>query len=140
VCQADPACVPLNLFGGPGTITPEMLKYILTHKHNTSHQLLGVVTANISGDLIQLPAGSLDFATGYEHRNLSGNYQPDAIVVAGESNGVPSQPTSGSYNIDELYVELNVPLIAEAAFAKHLFLSPGTACTPEMQEHFPAGA
>jgi len=21
VCQADPACVPLNLFGGPGTIT-----------------------------------------------------------------------------------------------------------------------
>jgi iron complex outermembrane receptor protein len=122
-CQADPACVPVNLFGGPGTLTPEMLKYIQYHEHDTSHQSLGIVTANISGDLLQLPAGPLDFATGYEHRNLSGNYQPDAVVVAGESNGVPSKPTSGGYNVDEFYVELNVPLIADAAFAKHLDLS-----------------
>jgi iron complex outermembrane receptor protein len=125
-CQADPACVPLNLFGGPGTLTPEMLQYILYHEHDTSHQALGIVTANISGDLVQLPAGSLDFATGYEHRNLSGNYQPDAIVVAGESNGVPSKPTAGSYNIDEFYLELNAPLIADAAFAKHFDLSLAT--------------
>jgi len=122
-CQADPACVPINLFGGPGTLTPEMLNYILYHEHDTSHQALGVVTANISGGLFELPAGSLDFATGYEHRNLSGNYQPDAIVVAGESNGVPSKPTSGGYNIDEFYVELNAPLLAETPFAKHLDLS-----------------
>jgi len=122
-CQSDPACIPLNLFGGPGTITPDMLKYMQYHEHDTSHQSLGVVTANIYGDLIQLPAGSLDFATGYEHRNLSGNYQPDAIVVAGESNGVPSQPTSGSYDINEFYVELNVPLLADMSFAKHLDLS-----------------
>ena len=125
-CQSDPTCVPLNLFGGPGTITPEMLKYMQYHEHDTSHQSLGVFTANISGDLFQLPAGPLDFATGYEHRNLSGNYQPDAIVVAGESNGVPSQPTSGSYDIDEFYLELNAPLIADAAFAKHLDLSLAT--------------
>jgi iron complex outermembrane receptor protein len=125
-CQADPACVPLNLFGGPGTLTPDMLKYIQYHEHDTSHQALGVVTANISGDLLEMPAGPLDFATGYEHRNLSGNYQPDAIVVAGESNGVPSKPTSGGYNVDEFYVELNIPLVAEAAFAKHLDLSVAT--------------
>ncbi|MEO6967269.1 MAG: TonB-dependent receptor plug domain-containing protein, partial [Rhodanobacteraceae bacterium] len=25
VCQADPSCVPINLFGGPGTLTPDML-------------------------------------------------------------------------------------------------------------------
>ena len=122
-CQADPSCVPLNLFGGPGTLTKEMLNYILYHEHDTSHQGLGMFTANISGDILQLPAGSLDFATGYEHRDLSGNYQPDAIVVAGESNGVPSKPTSGGYNVDEFYLELNIPIIAEAAFAKHFDVS-----------------
>ena len=122
-CQADPSCVPINLFGGPGTLTPEMLNYILYHEHDTSHQSLGVVTANLSGGLFELPAGSLDFATGFEHRNLSGNYSPDAIVVAGESNGVPSKPTAGGYNVDEYYVELNAPLIAETPFAKHLDLS-----------------
>lgn len=123
ICQADPTCVPLNIFGGPGTITPDMLKYIQYHEHDTSHQSLGMFTANISGDLFQLPAGSLDFAAGYEYRDLAGNYQPDAVVVAGDSNGVPSKPTGGSYNVDEVYVELNAPLIADAPFAKHFDLS-----------------
>ncbi|HEX6834662.1 MAG TPA: TonB-dependent receptor [Rudaea sp.] len=126
ICQADPNCVPLNLFGGPGTITPAMLNYIQYHEHDTSHQSLGVVTANISGDIFQLPAGSLDFAAGYEYRDLNGNYQPDSIVVAGESNGVPSKPTAGSYNVDEFYLELNIPILADAAFAKHFDLSVAT--------------
>ena len=122
-CHADPNCVPLNLFGGPGSITPDMLNYIQYHEHDTSHQSLGVFTANISGDLFALPAGPLDFAAGYEYRDLSGNYQPDAVVVAGDSNGVPSKPTAGSYNVDEFYVELNAPIVADAPFAKHLDLS-----------------
>jgi iron complex outermembrane receptor protein len=125
-CQADPNCVPVNLFGGPGTLTPAMLNYILYHEHDTSHQSLGVFTANISGDLFQLPAGSLDFAAGYEYRDLTGKYQPDAVVVAGDSNGVPSKPTAGSYNVGEVYVELNAPLVADAPFAKHFDLSLAT--------------
>ncbi|MCE7949474.1 MAG: TonB-dependent receptor [Xanthomonadales bacterium PRO7] len=119
-CQADPKCVPINLFGGPGTLTPDMLNYILYNEHDLSHQAMGVVTANLSGDLFQLPAGSLDFATGYEHRNLSGTYTPDAVVAAGDSNGVPSKATAGGYNVDEFYVELNAPLVADAPFAKAL--------------------
>ena len=126
ICQADPACVPLNLFGGPGTITQSMLNYILYHEHDTSHQSLGVFTANISGDIFQMPAGPLDFAAGYEYRDLNGNYQPDALVVAGESNGVPSKPTSGSYNVDEYYLELNIPILADMSLAKHLDFSAAT--------------
>jgi len=80
-------------------------------------------TANISGNLFQLPAGPLDAAAGFEHRDLSGFYTPDSVVQAGDSNGVPSGPTSGSYDVDEFYVELNAPLLADMAFAKHLDLS-----------------
>lgn len=123
VCQADPSCVPLNVFGGPGTITPDMLKYILFNERDRSDEKLEMWTANLSGGLFQLPAGSLDFATGYEHRHLSGSYSPDAIVQAGDSNGVPSGATAGAYDVDEFYVELNAPLIADAPFAKHLDLS-----------------
>jgi iron complex outermembrane recepter protein len=119
-------CVPLNLFGGPGTITPEMLNYILFTENDRSNQSLRVWTANISGNLFQLPAGSMDAAAGYEHRNLSGYYTPDSVVTAGDSNGVPSGPTSGSYDVDEFYVELNAPLLADMAFAKHLDLSVAT--------------
>lgn len=119
-------CVPLNVFGGPGTITPEMLDYILFVETDRSQQKLDVWSANLSGDVIQLPAGPLAFATGFEHRKLSGFYTPDSIVTAGESNGVPSGPTSGSYSVDEYYLEVNAPLLADVAFAKRLDLSAAT--------------
>ncbi len=120
ICDADPRCVPLNLFGGPGTITPDMLKYILYQEHDASHQAMGVVSADISGDLVKLPAGWLDFAAGVQHQTLSGTYQPDAVVVAGDSNGVPSSPTAGGYHVNSFYTELNIPLLADVALAKAL--------------------
>ncbi len=123
VDECTAPCVPLNLFGGPGTITPEMLNYILFTENDRSKQSLRAWTANISGNLFQLPAGSLDAAAGFEHRDLSGFYTPDSVVTAGDSNGVPSGPTSGGYDVDEFYVELNAPLLADMPFAKHLDLS-----------------
>jgi len=123
ICQADPNCVPLNIFGGPGSITPNMLKYISFVENDRSDNKLEMFTANVSGSIFDLPAGALGFATGYEHRHLQGSYTPDSIVVSGESNGVPSLPTSGQYSVDEYYVELNAPLIKDAPFAKALDLS-----------------
>jgi iron complex outermembrane receptor protein len=123
VDQCTAPCVPLDVFGGPGTITPEMLNYIQFNENDHSTQDLEVWTANISGNLFQLPAGSLDIAAGYEHRKLDGSYTPDAVVTAGDSNGVPSGPTQGSYSVNEFYVEFNAPLLADVAFAKHLDLS-----------------
>ncbi len=123
VANCTAPCVPLNLFGGPGTITQEMLDYILFTEHDRSKQQLTSWTANLSGDLFELPAGGLGFAAGYEHREQSGWYRPDAIVVAGESNGVPSGPTDGSYDVDEVYLEFNVPVLADMAFAKRLDFS-----------------
>lgn len=123
VGQCTAPCVPLNIFGGPGTITPEMLDYILFTENDRSDQKLEMWTANISGDLFQLPAGMLTAAAGYEHRHLSGFYTPDSVVIAGDSNGVPSTPTSGDYSVNEYYIEVNAPLVADAPFAKSLDLS-----------------
>ncbi len=126
-CVEDSAsCVPLNFFGGPGTITPEMLGYIGFTEQDRSSQNLKVVTANVSGGLVDMPAGSLDFAAGVEHRRLAGSYAPDAVVVAGESNGVPSLPTSGKYDVTEGYVELRVPVLANVTAAKKLDVSLAT--------------
>lgn len=123
IANCTAPCVPLNIFGGPGSITQDMLDYILFTENDRSKQKLTSWTANISGDLFQLPAGALAFAGGYEYRKQSGYYVPDAIVTAGESNGVPSGPTRGGYDVSEFYLELNAPLIADAAFAKRLDLS-----------------
>lgn len=122
-CNADPFCVPLNLFGGAGTITPAMLDYIQPILHDVSENNLRIYTANITGDLFDMPAGPFAFAAGFETRELSGFYQPDALVVAGESNGVPSTPTYGEYDVDEFYLEASIPLLASAPLAEQLDLT-----------------
>ncbi len=123
IADCTAPCVPLDFFGGPGSITQDMLDYIQFIENDRSQQKLSTWTANISGDMFDMPAGPLAFAAGYEHRKQSGYYTPDSIVTAGESNGVPSGPTSGEYKVNEFYVELNAPLLADVSFAKHLDLS-----------------
>ncbi|WP_428263517.1 TonB-dependent receptor plug domain-containing protein [Haliangium sp.] len=110
-------CVPFNIFGGQGadgrgSITQEMLGYVTFVQHDVSEQTLVDVTGNVSVGLVPLPAGDLSVAAGVEHRRQSGFYEPDPVVVAGDSAGTPSQPTSGSYTVNEAYAEVRVPLVA----------------------------
>jgi iron complex outermembrane receptor protein len=121
-------CVPFNFFGGQGangegTITDEMLGWVGFTQQDSSEQELVDVTLNISGDIIELPAGMLAFAAGYEFRDQEGSFQPDSVVVAGDSAGIPAQPTSGSYDVSAFYGEVNVPILADMAFADLLDLS-----------------
>jgi len=123
-CQATPGCVPLNIFGGQGggegTITQEMLNFISFVQKDESENELRDFSANLTGDLFELPGGTMGFAIGYEHREQEGFFQPDAIVVAGESNGVPASPTAGEFDVDEFYGELSIPILAQQPGAELL--------------------
>ena len=110
------ACTPLNIFGGAGTITPAMLSFIAFTEQDVSQQELRDLSANLTGDLIDLPAGPLSFAVGLEHRVTEGFFQPDPIVAAGLSSDIPAQPASGSITVKEAYGELRIPLIKDAPF------------------------
>ena len=122
-CAALTGCVPLNLFGGPGTITPAMLAWIQPVVRDQSENTLTLFSANLTGAVFDLPAGPLAFATGFEYRKYAGYYRPDPITVAGEYNGVPSLPTNGEYDVNEVFTEFSVPLLADAPFARKLDLS-----------------
>lgn len=112
ICAATTGCTPLDIFGFD-TISPAMLAYISPLFRDRSEQKLTQVTANLSGALFEAWAGDIEFAAGYEYRKYEGSYNPDPQTVAGEYNGVPSLPTSGEYDVNEAYLELNVPLYAQ---------------------------
>ena len=112
-CAAIAGCVPLDIFGF-GTITPAMLAWISPTFHDKSEQTLTQFTANLSGDLFNMPAAPVQFATGFEYRKYDGSYTPDPQTVAGEYNGVPSLPTEGEYDVNEVYLELNFPLVRDS--------------------------
>ncbi|MBR9783276.1 MAG: TonB-dependent receptor [Gammaproteobacteria bacterium] len=132
----DPAnctdgCVPLNLFGGAtgigeGSITQEMLDYITFTAQDELNSSLESYSANISGEILELPAGYLAFAAGYEKRWQSGYDQPDAIIAAGITSGNARQPTNGSFNVEEAYLELAVPLLSDMPGVEQLDLELAT--------------
>ncbi len=122
-CAALTGCVPLNLFGGPGTITPQMLAWIQPVIRDRSETSLSQFTANLTGELSEGWAGPISFAAGVEYREYEGHYQPDPLTVAGEYNGVPSGPTRGDYDVSEAYLELYVPLVGEGWLGRGLDLS-----------------
>jgi len=122
-CADTEGCVPFNFFGGPGTITQEMIDFVGFVQRDSSKQTSLDFTANISGSLFELPGGPLGVAAGVEYRKLRGRFDPDPIVAAGFSSDIPAQPTKGSYNVKEAYAEINAPLLADRPFADLLELT-----------------
>jgi iron complex outermembrane receptor protein len=124
----DPECVPFNIFGGQGpdhrgTITSEMLRYVTYTQHDVSEQKLFDAVANVAGQAVKLPAGWLGVAAGVEHRRLSGFFEPDAVVTAGDTADVPAQPLAGDYSVSEAYAEVRVPVLAGRPGAQLLDLT-----------------
>ena len=68
-----------------------------------------VLSAGINGELFDLDAGAVAFAIGAEYRYESGYYNPDPIVVAGESTAAQQDPTDGNYNVISVFQEVSVP-------------------------------
>lgn len=116
-------CVPMNLLGGPGSITPEMLAFSSFVAHDERGFKMNQYYANISGEIVELPGGMLSFAFGVEHRSESGFDQPDALIASGNTTGNSRTPTRGGYSLDEAYLEFAIPLLRDVVGAQELELS-----------------
>ncbi len=116
VCASVPACTPINLFGGPGGITPAMGAFISLPEHNRIANSLETVSASVSQpDLFQLPAGPLALGAGYQYEARHGDFQPDPAAAQGIDSAVPllSVPSYvGGYDGNAVWGETVIPLIA----------------------------
>ena len=116
-------CVPLNLLSGLNSLTPEMLDFISFEAHDAFEYKMKNYYANIGGDLFDLPGGPLAFSLGAEHRTEAGFDHPDALINGGDTTGNARTATNGSYSVDEAYLELAIPVLADLPFAKLLDFS-----------------
>lgn len=113
-------CVPLNLLGAAGSITPEMLGYSSFIAHDEFGYKMEQYYANVTGEIVELQGGSLAFAAGVEKRDESGFDQPDALINSGNTTGNARTATAGGYSVEEAYLELSIPLLKDLPFAKEL--------------------
>ncbi|MFC3814740.1 TonB-dependent receptor plug domain-containing protein [Lysobacter sp. GCM10012299] len=122
-------CVPWNPLlpygvAGQGSLAnPELQTFLFPQYTDTGLTRTTSYTANISGGLFDLPAGEVGLAVGVEHRQEEGRFVPDAFAQSGNSTGLAATTTAGEYSLDEVYAELNVPLLSDVAFAKELTIN-----------------
>ncbi|GAB3038213.1 TonB-dependent receptor domain-containing protein [Bowmanella dokdonensis] len=117
-------CTPFNLFGGPGGVTQDMLDYVTVAPRNLEYSKMTNYSANIGTELFELPAGPVAAVVGYEYRRESGYTSPDPLTVAGQVLGDnAATPTEGGYNLNEVYAEAIIPLLADMTMVESLELS-----------------
>jgi len=121
----DSTCVPYNLFQGglpgdqgiQGVIDggQELQSYIANSTYINGDGEQTTFTAYVTGDLgYSIPGapGSISMVAGFESRELSSDFRPDLPSRTGDRSGSggATLPLGGSYDVDEFFVELGIPV------------------------------
>jgi iron complex outermembrane recepter protein len=111
-------CVPLNVLAP--RYTQAMLNYIAVNGYEHYGSSEKGPQVDLSGDILELPAGDLSVAVGASHRSLSGYDTPDVPSSEGLTTNLAGLPTAGGYGVNEAWMEVNVPLLKDLPFAQSL--------------------
>ncbi|MCD9030818.1 TonB-dependent receptor [Luteimonas sp. Y-2-2-4F] len=114
---------PTESEGRYSLANPDIQNRFFLWENATSETTTHNYFANVSGVIATLPAGEFGFAAGVEHRKVDGRYSPDAFAQTGNSTNLAAQETSGGYSTDEIYLELDIPLLADLPGAQELALN-----------------
>jgi outer membrane receptor protein involved in Fe transport len=83
-----------------------------------------VFAGSLTGEAFDLPAGPVDFSTGFEWRYSTAEYIPDTYLASGDVSGWnAAKATKGSTTVKEVYGEARVPILADLPLAKRLSLN-----------------
>jgi outer membrane receptor protein involved in Fe transport len=124
-------CVPINLFGQEGSITPAMLNFIgfpaSTFVKTGFESVQGIINGDLgfSSPFADTPIG---IAVGAEYRKYSGAQSADALsstpgAILGA--GGAALPFNGAFHSTEFYGELVVPVVADKPFFHDLTVDAG---------------
>jgi iron complex outermembrane receptor protein len=122
-CGTGPTAAPCGNYLGYGNLTPAVLDYIhfTTRDHGGNDQKS--FNASVSGELFNMPAGAVGFASGLEYRREKGWRDPDSLIVSGAANTNRQDPIAGEYSAREVFAELSVPLLAKLPLVDSLSLN-----------------
>ena len=135
---SDSSCVPLDLFGGFGTITPAMAAYATAIALQQQKYEQRILTATVGGahPLLQLPTAQspLAFSAGFEIRNEEGRLEPDECLKLAPAScqggaGGNLLPYSSSYKATDYFVEAILPVLDDVFLAKSLQVEAGFRTT-----------
>lgn len=105
-----PGCVPLNLFGGPGSVTPEMYSYINADLTDTQRSEMQQFDASLTGKAFALPGGDLGWAVNLGYYRQEYTYSPDSGKSTFDVTGNKGEGTNGALTAVSGSVEVLAPV------------------------------
>ena len=131
----DPSngCVPLNIWGAAGSITPAMLGFINLDAvlgQTVFQKVLSVSAEGDFGKSFTSPWSKVPItaAFGYDQRTVNASNKSDGpSQTQGEvlGTGAPTPDRSGQYTIREGYAEMQLPIVTDMMWARKLTLDAG---------------
>ncbi|OJY66978.1 MAG: hypothetical protein BGP16_17315 [Sphingobium sp. 66-54] len=115
-------CVPINLFGA-GNVSQAGKDYIFGTLMERINLRQHVVAANVRGDLADLWAGPLSVALGGEYRLDGINVEHDPLSNEYAYFQNFGSDYRGTTKVTEGYLEAELPLAKDVAFARSLILN-----------------
>ena len=126
LCAADPTCIPYEVFTYQG-VTPEAAAGLAGVAAMAGKTSTAVINGYVTGDLgFGLPTAedSIMVVAGFEFREEKFERISDDIFkegsLLGQGGEIPS--ITGKYSVDEFFVEANIPLLSDLAFARNMTL------------------
>jgi iron complex outermembrane recepter protein len=120
---ANSGCAPLNLFG-EYVASDAAQQFVTADVRNRSKVSHHIVSGAINGDLgegFALPGGKVGYAVGAEYRKEKSNSVPDQLIQDGMLADLATiLPERGSFDVKELFAEVNVPVLKDAPYAHSL--------------------
>lgn len=121
--NAAGASIPCGDYLGYGDLSPQLLDYLMLDTIDYGGNQQQSLNANLSGELMQLPAGSLMLATGIELRRDKAWRNPDPMTRSGIANNNPQEPVSGQLDAFEGFIETKIPLLKDRSGIEFLELN-----------------
>ena len=103
-------CAPLNILGR-GAPSQAARDYIGTNLRTNAFIEQEVTYGVLSGDLFDLPGGTVKAAMGFEARVEQGDYNSSAIQNLELTRSASRPSLGGGYEVDADYYEVSVPLL-----------------------------
>lgn len=129
--DASGGCVPLNIFGAAGSISPAMASFIQGEATTLNKTSLAQVRAIATGDFgFASPWADdpISFAAGGEYRKYHASQHADSLAKqAGELGGAggAAPDVDGGFDVYEAIGELNIPLVQDKPLFDSLVLEAG---------------
>jgi iron complex outermembrane receptor protein len=114
-------CIPFNIFG-QNVSDPAAADWVNVDSVSHTKVTQQVASGSLSGNLgsFALPGGAIGFAVGAEYRRETSDSVPAQEIQDGLTWNGPITPSSGSFDVKEIFAEINLPILKDAKFADRL--------------------